>query len=76
MYVLGILNVVPMLANLFVPLYQDYSLTGRFISFVIRLVWGFSGFIIFLLAGIPLWGVSLAYFALPIVIIYRLIIFI
>lgn len=68
MLVLGALNVVPMLANLFVPLYQDYSLMGRFVSFIIRAVWGVSGLFIFLIAGIPLWAVVFVHFALPIAI--------
>lgn len=37
--VLNQLNFIPMVRNLLVPLYQDSSLLGRFISVVIRTAW-------------------------------------
>ena len=69
--VLGWLNVVPMISNLFVPLYQDYSVIGRFISFVIRFTWGFGGLVIFFACGAPFIALALLYLALPVVAVYQ-----
>jgi hypothetical protein len=46
MYSIGYLNVVPMLRNLFTPLYQDYTFTGRVVGLLIRSVWVLFGFLI------------------------------
>jgi hypothetical protein len=73
--VLGKLNVVPMLSNLFVPLYQDYSVIGRFVSFVIRFSWSFFGLITFLLIGIPILALALLYLAAPVIVVYQIISF-
>lgn len=73
--ILGKLNVVPMLSNLFVPLYQDYSAIGRFISFMIRLVWSFFGIAIFLIVGVPILALMALYLIAPIFSIYQVVIF-
>jgi hypothetical protein len=65
-FTLGFLNLVPMLSNLFVPLYQDYSRTGILVSIPIRLVWVVSGTIIQILITIPLVLAYLVYLILPV----------
>jgi len=46
LYMFMYLKIGPMLSNLFVPLYQDTSLTGRLIAFPIRLTWAGTGIVI------------------------------
>lgn len=65
-FTLGYLNVVPMAQNIFAPLYQDYSRTGRIIAFPIRLIWILIGSIIQLIITIPLLAIYLFYLVLPI----------
>lgn len=64
--VMSILNVVPMLQNLFRPLYQDYTWMGRLIAFPIRAMWVFMGAFALLLLLIPLVFLGVAYLLLPI----------
>jgi hypothetical protein len=73
MYLLGRLNVVPMLSNLFTPLYQDYSAIGRFMSFLIRISWGTGGLVIFLIAGIPIIALGIIYLILPFAVIFQIV---
>lgn len=70
MFLLNLLNVPPMLKNLFRPLYQDNTRMGRIIAFPIRLTWVFFGLMIELLL-LPILGVViLIYMVLPIIPIY------
>jgi hypothetical protein len=64
-FTLGYFNVVPMLKNLFVPLYQDYSNIGILISIPIRLVWVIIGSFMQLIVTIPLVCVYLIYLVVP-----------
>jgi hypothetical protein len=64
-YMLGYLNIVPMLTNLFTPLFQDYSKTGRIIAFPIRLTWVIVGSIFLLILSIPLIFMFFLYLLLP-----------
>ncbi|MFC1780503.1 hypothetical protein ACFLY9_02315 [Patescibacteria group bacterium] len=60
------LNVLPMLSNIFVPMYQDQSWSGRFMSFFLRLGWIIFGSILQILITIPLIFVVLFWLALPV----------
>ena len=69
-FLLNMLNVPPMLKNLFQPLYQDYTRMGRIIAFPIRFTWVVIG-ITLELALLPLFLlVFLIYLFLPITPIY------
>lgn len=46
LFLLNLLNVPPMLKNLFQPLYQDYTKLGRIIAFPIRFTWVVFGLLI------------------------------
>jgi hypothetical protein len=59
------LNILPMLSNLFVPMYQDQSFTGKVMSFVLRLGWVFFGSILLFLLSIPLMLVVILWLVLP-----------
>jgi len=70
------LNIGPMLGNLFAPMFQDKSLTGRFIAFPIRLIWGLGGLIIeLIIIAIGLVFLHI-YFLLPIAVIYQIVTFV
>ena len=43
---LALLNIVPMVKNLFVPLFQDTSWEGKLVAIPFRLVWAFFGSLI------------------------------
>ena len=60
------LNILPMLANFFVPMYQDQSFTGRVLSLLLRFVWVIIGTLLQLLLTIPLVGIAVVWLALPI----------
>lgn len=60
-------RVWPMLANLFIPLYQDTSWVGHVIAFPIRLVWGGVGLVIELIFGVILLIVFAVYLVLPVI---------
>lgn len=75
MFLLNLLNVPPMLRNLFQPLYQDNTRMGRVIAFPIRLTWVFFGMLIELLLLPVLGVVILFYMILPIIPIYGLVSF-
>ncbi|MBN2015423.1 hypothetical protein JW766_01185 [Candidatus Dojkabacteria bacterium] len=62
---LATLNILPMLANLFVPMYQDASISGRIISLFFRVVWVFGGSLIQILITIPLISVVFIWVILP-----------
>lgn len=73
MFLLNLLNVPPMLKNLFQPLYQDNTRMGRIIALPIRLTWVFFGLLIELLL-IPILGfVIFVYMLLPVIPIYGLV---
>jgi len=70
------LNIRPMLSNLFTPMFQDKSWTGRLVAFPVRLLWGLGGLavqLVLVVAGLML---LLAYFILPILPIIELIYYI
>lgn len=75
-FTLSFLNVVPMLRNLFVPLYQDYSRIGIFISIPIRLVWIITGTFFQFIITIPLGIAFLVYLVLPLVPLWSIFTFI
>lgn len=54
LYWLGYMNVVPMVRNIFVPIYQDTSIAGRSISLIIRINWIFFGSISQAIVTIPI----------------------
>jgi len=58
-------NILPMLTNLFIPLYQDFTIMGRLISIPIRLTWVAVGSFLQLLVTIPLLAFLLFYLLLP-----------
>ena len=58
-------NILPMVTNLFVPLYQDFTITGKLISIPIRLTWVAVGSFLQLLVTIPLLAFLLFYLLLP-----------
>lgn len=72
-FLLNILNVGPMLRNLFQPLYQDYSRMGRLIAFPIRFSWVLFGTLVgFALLPVFL-GVAVVYLILPAMPLYGII---
>lgn len=64
-FILGYLKVMPMAANLFAPLYQDYTVEGRLIAFPIRLLWIICGSILQLIFSVFLILATLTYLAVP-----------
>jgi len=70
---LAYMNVVPMLRNLFQPLYQDYSFVGRVVAFPIRLGWVVGGSLIQLVITVPVIFAFLIYLILPILPIIQLV---
>jgi hypothetical protein len=64
-FLLNLLNLPAMVSNMFVPLYQDYSWGGKFISFIIRFVWVFFGTIVMVIATVPIVLVYVIYLLLP-----------
>lgn len=74
-FLLGVLNVSPMLKNLFQPLYQDYSKMGRLIAFPIRLTWVlFGAGVGFILLPIILISVAI-YLFLPLMPVYGIVVY-
>lgn len=72
-FILGYLNLLPMLTNLFVPLFKDYSWEGRIVAFPIRFTWVIVATILLLLYSALLLVTIICYFALPllpVVVIY------
>jgi len=70
------LNILPMVSNLFVPMYQDRSFSGRLISFILRLNWIFFGSVIQFLITIPLIVLFITWVILPIACIIQILRFI
>ncbi len=75
MYVFVYLNVWPMLSHLFTPMFQDKSITGRIVAFPIRLSWGGCGLILVSLVVIASLIMIITYFALPVLPILELVLF-
>lgn len=72
-FVMNILNIGPMVRNLFQPLYQDYSRMGRVIAFPIRLTWVITGLFIGVLL-LPIFIFILCtYFLIPLFSFYGII---
>lgn len=72
-FVLNYINLPLMTLNLFVPLYQDESLVGKFISFIIRLVWILIGSLLMLILTIPMVSVFILYLLVPIMPVFVII---
>ncbi|HRN86719.1 MAG TPA: hypothetical protein PKU78_02785 [Candidatus Dojkabacteria bacterium] len=70
MFLMNLLNVPPMLKNLFQPLYQDYTRMGRIIAFPIRLTWVLMGLFIELLLLPIILIIFIIYLILPVIPIY------
>ncbi len=66
------LNILPMLNNLLVPMYQDQSLTGKFLSFILRLTWVFFGSLIQFAITIPIVLVILLWVSAPIICLFEI----
>ena len=64
-FILNYMNLPAMAGNLFAPLYQDRSIVGRFISFVIRTVWILFGAVVMIVITGPLLAVYGIYLLLP-----------
>jgi len=62
---LGQLNLIPMLKNMFMPLYQDTSWEGKLVAVPFRLVWSFFGSLIMLVYTLLLLAVYLIYLLMP-----------
>lgn len=60
------LNILPMLRNLFVPLYQDYTRLGRIIAFPIRSTWALVGLLLQIVIIPPILFMILVYLLMPI----------
>jgi len=60
------LNIVPMLRNLFVPLFQDYSWEGKIVAIPFRIFWVFFGLLFQLFYSIILAIVFIGYLLVPI----------
>lgn len=69
-FMLNQLNLPVMVTNMFVPLYQDYSWGGKFISFLIRFVWVFFGSIIMIIFTVLLVLIYVIYLLLPLMPIF------
>lgn len=64
-YMMQFLNILPMLTNLFTPLYQDYTKLGRIIAFPIRSTWAFMGIVIQLILIPPMVLMIILYVLMP-----------
>lgn len=67
------LNVLPMITNLFVPMFQDTSFSGKILSFFLRIVWILWGTIIQILVTIPLVGYVLVWVSVPVFCIIQIV---
>jgi hypothetical protein len=65
-YTMELLNILPMLRNLFVPLYQDYTRLGRIIAFPIRSTWVLVGLLLQIVIIPPILFMILVYLLMPI----------
>jgi hypothetical protein len=66
-YLLNLTNTLPMVKNLFTPLFQDNSNVGRLMSLLIRPWWIFFGTMITIVAIIPRFLLTILYIILPFV---------
>ena len=62
----GYLNIVPMLRNLFRPMFQDNTWEGKLVAIPFRLIWSFFGIIILAIYSILLFTGILIYLLIPI----------
>jgi hypothetical protein len=65
-YTLEAMNLVPMLRNLFAPLYQDYSWEGKLVAIPFRIFWVLFGIFFQLLYTLGLIVVLIGYLLVPI----------
>jgi hypothetical protein len=65
-YTLEAMNLVPMLRNLFAPLYQDYSWEGKLVAIPFRIFWVLFGIFFQLLYTFGLIIVLIGYLLVPI----------
>ncbi len=75
LFVLEFLNLVPMLSNLFEPLYQDYTRTGRIVGFMFRSGWIFFGSLAQIIVTIPLLAAFVLFLILPVLPVWAVISF-
>lgn len=64
-FTLESLNLVPMMKNLFLPLFQDYTWEGKLIAVPFRLLWVIFGLIFQIFYSIGLLIVLLVYIVCP-----------
>ena len=74
-FVINMLNVTPMLRNLFQPLYQDNSRMGRLIAFPIRLTWVSFGMGVALVLSPVILFEILVYLFLPMMPLYGIVVY-
>jgi hypothetical protein len=67
------LNIVPMLSNLFVPMFQDDSPIGKFLSLIVRLGWVLFGVFVQLFVTIPVILFVLIWVIFPLLCLFQLI---
>jgi len=72
-FLLNYLNIPSMLTNLFVPLYQDYSWGGKFISLIIRSAWVIFGSLVMIFVTIPIIFIYFVYILIPFMPVFALI---
>lgn len=66
LFIYNYMNLPSMIENFIVPLYQDQSGVGKFISVIIRSVWIILGGVIMLLLTVPMIIIFGIYLLLPI----------
>jgi len=66
-------NVIPMVTNIFTPMYQDQSIIGKFLSFITRIIWVFFGSIYQILLLIPLVVIVILWLILPVLCVVQVI---
>ena len=74
-FVLAYLNLVPMITNLFTPLFQDNSWEGKLVAVPFRLGWVIVGGIVLMIYTLIAVLGTIAYFLLPLAPIVSFIVF-
>jgi len=71
-FLLNYVYLPSMIANLFVPLYQDNSIAGKFISVIIRFAWIVFTSVFMIFITVPMLVVYLIYLLIPFLPIFAL----
>ena len=71
-FLLNYLNLPSMVVNIFVPIYQDYSIGGKFISFIIRFFWIIFGTLFMIIITVPFLAIYIIYLLLPFMPVFAL----